>query len=115
VNIERLTIVNGDEGDDTIIINGEALEFPVDELLPQPDIWAVQFKDGVGEIEFSDVEKPHESFDDVSMFQTAIDKFIELKIERAANEAKQVDDLESVAAVKASLASQEAEAQEYLD
>lgn len=82
LTIETMTIINGDSGDDTVSINGETLFFVVDTLLPSNDIWAVQYKDGEGEIEWRDMH--NDKITDIDQFQPVINKFYELQAEEVA-------------------------------
>tara|TARA_R110002153_G_scaffold116968_3_gene260949 strand:+ start:1395 stop:1727 length:333 start_codon:yes stop_codon:yes gene_type:complete len=82
LTIETMTIINGNADDDTVIINGETLFFTVGSLLPSNDIWAVQYKDGEGEIEWRDMH--NDKITDIEQFQPVINKFYELKAEEVA-------------------------------
>lgn len=50
----RVTIINGNAGDDKVIVDGFAIKFSVEELLPDPKIWAVQWSGDSGLIEYLD-------------------------------------------------------------
>ncbi len=56
--MDRIIIINGDAGDDTVIKNDRAVNFPVDSLLPESSIWAVQWYGDHGEVEYSDDRQP---------------------------------------------------------
>ena len=72
----RITIINGDAGDDTVIVDGRTLHFPIDDLLDDPAIWAVQWHNNSGEIEFTD--KPPEEIEDLDRFAPVLNKYNEL-------------------------------------
>jgi len=110
--MDSLTIINGDEGDDTVILDGAALFFQVDYLLPSNDIWAVQFHNGVGEIEWRNGN--NESITDAVQFQPVVDKFNELKVLQELEEQAKIDEESGVAAYKARLEKAQADADEYL-
>lgn len=74
--MSRITIVSGLAGDDTVVKNGRALHFPVEALLPNSSIWAVQWYGTEGEIEYTD--RNPESFTDISLFDDVLDEFIRL-------------------------------------
>ncbi|MEH6649992.1 MAG: hypothetical protein V7707_08220 [Motiliproteus sp.] len=52
--MDRISIINGAAGDDAVIKNDRVFHFPLDKLLSDPAIWAVQWYGDQGEIEYSD-------------------------------------------------------------
>ena len=73
--MQKITIMNGEKGDDTVIINGRAIRFPVDQLLPDSAVWAVQWSGESGEIEFKNGDQPNKIIDSMELFQPVIDEF----------------------------------------
>lgn len=71
--MNRLTIINGNAGDDAVVIDGRAQYFPVDALLNDSKIWAVQWEDGAGWVEYRD--NTQKGIDSLDEFQPVIDEF----------------------------------------
>lgn len=71
--MNRVIIINGAAGDDAVIKNGRMFHFPIDELLPDPSIWAVQWYGDSGEVEYSD--KAPASIDNLDDFAEILAEF----------------------------------------
>lgn len=85
----KLTIINGNKDDDTVILDDYLMNFDLAGLI-NDSIWAVQWNSESGEIEYKD--DTEEKIDSISQFQPIIDKFHELKsiqdLERQKREDK---------------------------
>ena len=85
----KVTIVNGNLGDDQVIYNGEVFNFSLVGLIDD-DIWAVQFADGEGEVEYRN--RPAVHITDMESFENIITVCQGILDERAAAAlAEQVD------------------------
>ncbi|WKD48330.1 hypothetical protein [Microbulbifer spongiae] len=85
----RVSIINGDAGDDTVVIDGRSFAFDLTGLIDEC-IWAVQWQDqdgqASGEIEYRDGS--HEPIDTLTPFQPIIERWHAEK-DREAREAAQ--------------------------
>ncbi len=78
--MDRITIVNGDDGDDTVIKNGRVLSFPVDGFLPDRDLWALQWYGEEGEVEYKSKPNAHISnLDEYSELLGEFDRLAEVE------------------------------------
>ncbi|MFA0810857.1 hypothetical protein [Microbulbifer epialgicus] len=86
----KLTIINGDAGDDTVVIDGLAFHFDLAGLIDD-SIWAVQWSDegekAVGEIELRSGE--HEKITSIRQFKKIIDRWDEEKAKVDKEQAEQ--------------------------
>ncbi len=74
--MSRITIINGNEGDDTVSVDGRVIQFPVDGFLPSDDIWAVQWYGEWGEVEYTQQSQKHnERIESLDEFSAVIDEF----------------------------------------
>ncbi|WP_444901688.1 hypothetical protein ACJJIG_21155 [Microbulbifer sp. SSSA007] len=88
----KLTIINGDAGDDTVVIDGLAFNFDLAGLIDDA-MWALQWSDeGVkpaGEIEMRDGS--HKKITSIRQFKKVIDRWQEEKAKADAKEQEQQD------------------------
>lgn len=70
----RLSIINGDEGDDTITIDGVAYQFNLAGLIDDR-IWAVQWHGDAGEVEYRDGS--HSTIQSLEVFEPIIARWHE--------------------------------------
>lgn len=74
--MSRITIINGNEGDDTVSVDGRVIQFSVDDFLPFEDVWAVQWYGDWGEVEYTQESQKHnERIESLDEFSGVIDEF----------------------------------------
>ncbi len=71
--MDRIVIINGNEGDDLVTKNGLTIRFNLDKYLRDKSIWAVQWYGDHGEIEYKD--KPPEQIKSMQPFFLVMAKF----------------------------------------
>ncbi|WP_226648117.1 hypothetical protein [Microbulbifer variabilis] len=86
----KLSIINGDAGDDTVVIDGKAFHFNLSGLIDDA-IWAVQWSDEgkkpQGEIEYR--EGPHKKIQSIKPFQKIIDRWNQEKTKEEESAAQE--------------------------
>ncbi|MCO1336847.1 hypothetical protein MO867_21190 [Microbulbifer sp. OS29] len=92
----KLSIINGDAGDDTTIINGLGFQFDLAGLIDD-EVWAVQWSDegekASGEIELRD--GTHKKIRSIAQFKKIIDRWHEEKAKIDAEESERQKLLQS--------------------
>ena len=71
-----LTIINGDAGDDKVVLNGEVFEFSLEGMIDD-GIWAFQWDGNEGQVEYRDGTQT--VVKDISEFQNIYSKCVEIK------------------------------------
>lgn len=76
---KRITIINGDADDDTVIVDGVPKDYSLAGLV-EDRVWAVQWYGDKGEVEYND-GSPNEIITDMLAFNKVLNKFEELEEE----------------------------------
>ncbi|MCO1336263.1 hypothetical protein MO867_18180 [Microbulbifer sp. OS29] len=86
----KFSIINGDAGDDTVVVDGAAFHFDLAGLIDD-SIWAVQWSDDSGkpEGEIEHRDGTHKKFKSIKPFQKIIDRWHEEKAQAEEGEVQQ--------------------------
>lgn len=79
----KVTIINGNQGDDQVIYDGEVFQFPLTGLIDDA-IWAIQYEDNKGEIEFRNGR--NQTITELSQFDHILQVCRDIIDERASKE-----------------------------
>lgn len=71
--MSRITIINGNAGDDTVIVDGKTQYFDLADFIPDDSIWAVQWYGDYGEVEYK--EAANEIIDSIEPYTPIIEEF----------------------------------------
>ncbi|WP_421865134.1 hypothetical protein [Motiliproteus sp.] len=71
--MDRLCIINGNDGDDQVVVDGRVITFDLAGFLPADNIWAVQWYGAQGEVEYSD--QPNEMIANLDDFADVLAEF----------------------------------------
>ena len=90
----KVSIINGSAGDDTVIVDGVAVNFDLSPYLPDQNIWAIQWDGTTGEVEYSD-GRHNEVITDLSPYQGVLDAYTESLLPPVKTPAELLEELET--------------------